>query len=52
MALDPAIKKNWIEIQKRHDYPVNAIGVRIDPKDEMTLRVWRDEGIDAHVKGK
>ena len=50
MAIDPAIKKNWIEIQKNYDLPVNAIGVKIDPKDEKTLKVWRDEGIDQFVK--
>jgi hypothetical protein len=49
MALDPAVKKNWIEIQKKHDVPVNAIGVKIDPKDEMTLTVWREEGIDEYL---
>ena len=37
MAIDPAVKKNWIEIQKRHAVPVNAIGVKIDPKDERTM---------------
>lgn len=42
MAIDPAIKKNWIEIQKNYDLPVNAIGVKIDSKDEKTLKVWRD----------
>jgi hypothetical protein len=31
---------------------VNAIGVKINPKDEKTLRVWRDEGLDKFVKGK
>ena len=50
MALDPAIRKNWIEIQKRHDVPVNAIGVKIDPKDANTLKVWKREGIDEFVK--
>ena len=50
MALDPAVKKNWIEIQKKHNKPVNAIGVPIDPKDEATLKVWRDEGIDQFLK--
>ena len=40
MGLKPQIKKNWIEIQKRHDAPVNAIGVKINPKDEKTLKVW------------
>jgi hypothetical protein len=50
MALDAKIKKTWIETQKRHDVPVNAIGVKIDPKDANTLRVWREEGIDKFVK--
>ena len=50
MALDPAVKKNWIEIQKKYDVPVNAIGVKINPKDEATLEVWKDEGIDQFVK--
>jgi hypothetical protein len=50
MGLDKAIKKNWIEIQKRHDVPVNAIGVKIDPKDERTLKVWKEEGIDDFIK--
>jgi hypothetical protein len=50
MPLDPAIKKNWTEIQKKYDYPVNAIGVKIDSKDEKTLKVWKDEGIDKFVK--
>ena len=51
MSLDQAIRKNWIEIQKKHDQPVNAIGLKIDTKDEATLRVWREEGIDAFVRG-
>jgi len=50
MAITEAAKKNWIEIQKKHDYPVNAIGVKIDPKDEKTLKVWKDEGIDKFLK--
>lgn len=50
MPIDPAIKKNWIEIQKKSSVPVNAIGVKIDPKDEFTLKVWRDEGIDQFVQ--
>ena len=50
MGLDNAIKKNWIDIQKRHDVPVNAIGVKIDPKDKKTLKVWKEEGIDQFVR--
>ena len=50
MALDPIIKKNWIEIQKKNTVPVNAIGMKINPKDERTLKVWKEEGIDAFVK--
>jgi hypothetical protein len=50
MPIDPMIKKSWIEIQKKHEAPVNAIGVKIDPKDEKTLKVWREEGIDKFIK--
>jgi hypothetical protein len=50
MPIDPNVKKNWIETQKKHDVPVNALGLKIEKKDEATLRVWRDEGIDQFVK--
>jgi len=50
MTLDAAVKKNWIEIQKKFDVPINAIGVKIDSKDEATLKVWKDEGIDEFIK--
>lgn len=50
MALEPAVKKNWVEMQKKYNYPVNAIGVKIDPKDEKTLKVWKEEGIDQFLK--
>jgi hypothetical protein len=50
MALDEAVKKNWIEIQKQRDVPVNAIGMTIDPKDSMTMNVWRSEGIDHFLR--
>ena len=52
MTLDPAIKKTWIEIQKRKDVPVNAIGVPIPATDRETLRVWREEGIDQYLADK
>ncbi len=50
MGIDKSIKNNWIEVQKKFDVPVNAIGVKIKPKDEKTLRVWKEEGIDQFVK--
>ncbi len=50
MGLDSAIKKNWIEIQKQHDVPINAIGVKIDAKDNKTLKVWKDEGRDQFMQ--
>ena len=50
MELDPSVKKNWIAIQKNHNIPVNAIGVRIDPKDEKTLKVWKEEEIDKFMR--
>lgn len=50
MPLDPRVRKNWVEVQKKHDMPVNAIGMKIDSKDANTLRVWKEEGIDQFVK--
>ncbi|MEM9825497.1 MAG: hypothetical protein AAF958_02850 [Planctomycetota bacterium] len=50
MALPEHIRKNWIEIQKRYEFPVNAIGVKIVDKDVKTLAVWKEEGIDEHLK--
>ena len=48
--IDPKIKRNWEEIQKKYGYPVNAIGMKIDNKDKETLRVWRENGIDKFMK--
>ena len=50
MAVPENVKKMWIEIQRRYDFPVNAIGVRINQKDSATLKVWKDEGIDQFQK--
>lgn len=50
MALNAVIRKNWIEIQKKHSVPVSAIGIKIDPRDEKTMKVWKDEKIDQFVK--
>ncbi len=50
MALKPEVKKNWIEVQKKYNFPVNAIGVRINSNDKATLKVWKEEGIDQFVK--
>lgn len=50
MGINNSVKKNWIEIQKKYDKPVNAIGVKIDPKDEKTMTVWKEEGIDSFIK--
>lgn len=46
----PRVKKNGIDLQKKCPVPVNALGVKIDPKDQATLRVWKQEGIDQFVK--
>ena len=48
--IDPKIRRNWEEIQKKFSYPVNAIGMKIDNKDKQTLRVWRENGIDKFMK--
>jgi hypothetical protein len=50
VPLEPAIRKTWEEIQKKHNVPVNALGVKIDPRDARTLKVWKEEGIDRFVK--
>ena len=50
MAIPENVRKNWIEIQKKFEFPVNAIGVKIDAKDSKTLQVWKSEGIDQYQK--
>lgn len=50
MAIPEQVRKNWVEIQKKYDHPVNAIGVKIDSKDAKTMSVWKEEGIDSFVK--
>ncbi len=50
MAIPEQVRKNWEEIQKKYDHPVNAIGVKIDNKDTKTMSVWKEEGIDSFVK--
>lgn len=49
MSIDPNVKANWQELQSQYDYPVDAMGRPINPGDEETLRVWREEGIDGFV---
>jgi hypothetical protein len=48
--IDPLVKKHWEEIQKRHEVPVNAIGVKIDPRDQTTLTVWKALEINKFIK--
>ncbi len=48
MPIPENIRKNWIEIQKKFDFPVNAIGVKIPDSDAKTLSVWKEEGIDQY----
>ncbi len=50
MTVKPGIKKNWEDLQKKFSHPVNAIGVKIKTKDEKTLKVWKEEGIDKFLK--
>ncbi len=50
MKLNPLIKKNWSDLQKKYDYPVNAIGVKIKTDDTKTLKIWKEEGIDGFMK--
>lgn len=48
--MDAAVKKNWIEIQKKSKVPVNAIGIKIKSNDKKTLAIWKKEGIDKFMK--
>lgn len=48
MPIPENVRKNWIEIQKKFDFPVNAIGVKIAESDNKTLSVWKEEGIDQY----
>lgn len=50
MPLDPKIKSNWEKLQEKYNHPVDALGRPIDPKDQQTLQVWREEGIDRFIK--
>lgn len=48
MPIPENVRKNWIEIQKKFNFPVNAIGVKIAEADAKTLSVWKEEGIDQY----
>ncbi|MCA9072863.1 MAG: hypothetical protein KDA84_28265 [Planctomycetaceae bacterium] len=50
MSVPEHVKKTWIEVQRKYEHPVNAIGVKIDSTDSRTLKVWREEGLDKFVK--
>jgi hypothetical protein len=50
MPIDPKFKKQWERIQAKYNHPVDALGRPIDPRDQKTLKVWRDEGIDQFQK--
>lgn len=50
MPIDEAVKKTWQKMQSDFDYPVDALGRPIDPNDEETLAVWREEGIDSFMQ--
>lgn len=50
MPIEATIKDNWERLQVKYNYPVDALGRPIDPKDQETLKVWREEGIDQFVQ--
>lgn len=50
MAVADNVKKQWMELQKKYNFPVNAIGVKIDTRDAATLKVWREQGIDQFLR--
>lgn len=49
MALDAKAKDFWIGVQKKHPVPVNAFGKPIQDNPQ-TLKIWKEEGIDKHIK--
>jgi hypothetical protein len=50
MPIDSNIKDSWAKLQQKYDYPVDAMGRPIDPKDQQTLNVWKEEGLDRFMK--
>ncbi len=50
MAIDAKVKENWEKLQAQYDYPVDAMGRPIDPKDQQTLKVWQTEGLDRFLQ--
>jgi hypothetical protein len=50
MAIDPTVRQNWEKIQEQYNHPVDALGRPINPNDQETLKVWKEEGIDRFVK--
>ncbi|MGF1505879.1 MAG: hypothetical protein ACFB51_12230 [Anaerolineae bacterium] len=50
MPVDDTIKKQWEDLQSKYNYPVDALGRPIDQKDQDTLNVWKEEGIDRFMK--
>jgi hypothetical protein len=50
MPVDPSVKKNWEMLQEKYNYPVDALGRPIDPKDQETLKIWYEEGLDRFMK--
>ena len=50
MPIDPKVRKQWQKIQSRYIYPVDVMGRPINDKDQKTLNVWRDEGIDRFAQ--
>jgi hypothetical protein len=50
MSISPFAKSVWEDVQKKHDVPVNAIGMRIDPGDAETLKLWKTLGIDRFLR--
>ncbi len=45
-----AIRNNWVKVQSQYDYPVNAIGVKIDINDSHTLQEWKIKGVDRFMR--
>ncbi len=39
----------WRSIQKKYNYPVTALGEKIEPNDKTAIAIWRKYGIDHYI---
>jgi hypothetical protein len=50
MPVDDKVKKQWEKLQEKYNYPVDALGRPIDPKDQNALQAWKEAGVDRFMQ--